>query len=148
MADGQKSPFRQAIEALERTKRKAEGMKETGEKLMGEGVRTLVSAATSFGAGLLEQRYGAVDAETGLRVHKVNGAPTTALCGLALKGAAAFGVFGKFDVPGFAAGDGALCSASNTWGRGAGERLRRKSEATTTQQPASSKKEPAAKKAA
>ncbi len=151
MADGQKTPFRAALEALERTKKKADGLKERGEMVMGETVRTLVSSATSFTAGLLEQRYGAADADTGIRVHKVNGAPTALMAGLALKGAAGFGLFGKFDAGGFAAGDGALGHATSTWGRIAGERLRRKaekSEATTQQAASSSKESKTQKKAA
>jgi hypothetical protein len=144
MADGQKSPFKQALEALERTRTKAKGLQEQGEKFMGEGVRTLVSTATSFTAGALDQRFGQLDAETGLRSHKVNGAPTTGLVGLGLLGAAAFGVFGKAEMGGFAAGSGALNSAANTWGRAAGERLRRKAEKTA---PAK-KDEKSSKKAA
>lgn len=125
----QKSAYRQMADALGRAKKTAGELKERGEMLMGEGMRTVVSGTTSFGAGLVDQRFGAVDAATGIRVHKVNGAPSALLAAGALKGAAAFGVFGKFEVAGFAAGDGAWNHSAGTWGRMAGERLRRKAEA-------------------
>jgi hypothetical protein len=125
-----KSPYRQAIDALGRAQKKVSDMRERGEQLAGEGMRTVICGVSSFGAGLLDQRYGAADAETGIRVHKVNGAPTSLLAAGAVKGAAALGIFGKFDTVGYAAGDGAFGHAASTWGRIAGERLRSKAEKT------------------
>lgn len=146
MSDEKKSAYRQAVEALERTQKKIAGMRERGETIMGEGVRTAVGAVSSFAAGAVDQRFGDEDASTGIRVHKVNGAPSVLLAGLALKGSAALGLFGKFDVGGFAAGDGALFSGSSTWGRMAGERLRRKAEKVEAAQKKD--KTPAADKSA
>lgn len=137
--DNKKSPYKSALEALQRAKTKADSMKERGETLIGEGMRTLVGGACAFGAGLLDQRFGAADQSTGIRTHKVNGAPTSLLAAAAAKGFAALGGFGKYESVGFAAGDGAWNHAASSWGRQAGERLRQKSEqpAQTTTEKAS-----------
>jgi hypothetical protein len=133
MSEG-KSAFAQAKEALARTQKKVEGLKERGETLMGEVVRTAVSAPVAFTAGALEERYGVADAETGIRSHKVNGANTALLGGLSLKVAAGLGLFGKVEIAGFAAGDGAISHSMSTWGRMAGARMRIKAE--KSEQPA------------
>ncbi len=130
MSEERKSAFAQAKEALARTQKKVEGLKERGETLMGEVVRTAVGAPVAFAAGALEQRYGVEDAETGIRTHKLNGANTALLAGLGAKCAAGLGLFGKVEIAGFAAGDGAINHSMSTWGRMAGERLRRKAEKT------------------
>jgi hypothetical protein len=128
MSEERKSAFAQAKEALARTQKKVEGLKERGETLMSEVVRTAVGAPVAFGAGALEERYGVADAETGIRTHKVNGANTSLLGGLSLKVAAGLGLFGKVEIAGFAAGDGAINHSMSTWGRMAGARLRIKAE--------------------
>lgn len=128
MSEAKKSTFRQMADAVQRFKSKADSARERGEMIAGEVLRTGLSAGTSFAAGLVDQRFGEADAETGIRVHRTNGAPTALLAGAAAKVAAGFGLFGKFDTVGFAAGDGAVGAASNTWGRMAGERLRKREE--------------------
>lgn len=152
MSEERKSAFQQAKEALARTQKKVEGLKERGETLMGEVVRTAVSAPVAFGAGALEQRYGEQDADTGIRTHKVNGANTPLLVGLGVKVAAGLGLFGKVEIAGFAAGDGAISHAMSTWGRMAGERYRLKSERTEAAnqnaEPKNGKAEPKTAKAA
>lgn len=126
MSEG-KSTYRQALDALSRANKKIDGFKEQGETLMTEGMRTVVSGVTSFVAGACDQRFGKAD-DLGFRTHKTNGAPTALLAAGVLKGAAAFGAFGKAQTAGFAAGDGAWNHSTSTWGRIAGERLRLKAE--------------------
>lgn len=131
MSGEKKSTYRQMAEAVTRFKNKADTLREQGEKIGTEVTRSVIGGVSAFAVGLGDQRYGAADETTGIRVHKVNGAPTALLAGLGLKGAALFGVFGKAELAAFGAGDGAFNGAANTWGRMAGERLRRKAEQTT-----------------
>lgn len=147
MAEG-KTSFKQMAEALSRAKSKAESIKEHGEKIGTEVTRTVIGGVSSFACGFANQRFGAADAETGIRMHKTNGAPTSLLVGLGIKGAGLFGAFGKADMPAFAVGDGAINSTLDAAGRQAGERFRRKADKVQAADKAETKASEAAPQAA
>lgn len=114
--------------AVERWQRKAKDMSERGEELAGEVLRTGASNGASFMAGVLDQVKG-VDLGAGIKQHKVGDIPTTLGVGVASELAAAFGVFGKYATVGFAFGQGALNSYTNTLGRLAGQAMLEKQSA-------------------
>jgi hypothetical protein len=118
--------------SLERARNTVAGMREKGTELTKEGVRTLVSGTTALTAGFLNQRYGEVDAETGIRVHKVNGAPSALVAGACGKVVAAFGIAGDASFAVYGAADGAIGEGMGTAGRQIGERFRRKAESESS----------------
>lgn len=128
MAD---SPYKKALAAFDRLKSKTDKIQQKTTEVFREGVGTVEVSVGAFGAGYVNERYGVADKETGIRIHKTNGVPTTGLVGLGgklLLGAT--DVAGEFTRDGYRVCDGLIGETCGTWGRMAGARQRIKAEKT------------------
>jgi hypothetical protein len=113
---------------VERARATTQKYKQNASMLMREGVSTAEIAATGFAVGFANERFGSVDAETGLKLHKTNGVPTALLAGAVLKVGSALDMFGDYSRDGFAVGSGAIAGWANDAGRAAAIRMARKDE--------------------
>jgi len=135
-----KSTFAQLKDAAERAKNAAARAKAQGTMVAREAIQTVEIGAASFAVGFVDQKWGVVDAETGLKQHKINGIPSSLIAGAALKGASAFEVFGDYSRDGFAIASGAIAGWSNTAGRSAAIRFdAQAAKKTAEQKPAEQK---------
>jgi len=103
--------------ALARAKAQIDKHKSQTTEVVGEVVNTTAAMAGAGLAGFAHQRYGAVDKDTGYKIHRTNGVNSGALLGGLVKFAAGFGVAGEYSKTLSAAGTGPLCGASDQWGR-------------------------------
>lgn len=144
MSESGKSTYRQALEALSRSRAKIDTMKERGEEIVTEATRSTVSGVVGFTAGAADQFFGEADKETGIRMHKTNGAPTALIASGLMVGASMFGMFGKAAFVGYGTGDAGISHSFSTYGRMMGERLRLKAEKSEKEKAAPEGEKPAA----
>ena len=123
MSEGKKASFASLRAGLARATAKAAAVQGQATMLAREAITTGEAIAGGFAAGFANQKFGAVDKETGIKVHKTNGVPTVLLASMAVKGAAALNVFGEFSRDAFAVSTGSISSWSSDAGRASAIRL-------------------------
>lgn len=89
--------------------------KGSAEKLTGQAIRAAEVGGAAFGVGLLNGRFGAVD---------IMGIPLDLAAGVALHGAAALGLAGKYDEHIENVGNGVLAAYATKLGAGMGAQMR------------------------
>lgn len=138
MSDTKKTTFQELRDAASRWKKKADEFRNQGEEIAGEMIATLGVGLGSAAGGFLDELKGESIGH-GIRCHKIGTLPTSLAAGVALEGAAAFGLAGRYSRIMYAVGQGAVGNYCATMGRLAGANVREKSSETS--KPAETKVE-------
>lgn len=114
--------------ALSRAKDQAAKVKDQATMVAREVVTTGEAVAAAGLAGFANEKWGEVDLETGVRIHKTSGVPSSLGAGALLKVGAALGAFGDFQRDAFAFSTGLLADYGSQQGRMAAMKFSKRQE--------------------